>query len=336
MRITLRVAALAALLLSAALAADSKPDNQPFPPYRIADNLYYVGASDIAVYLVTTPAGDILINAGYETTPALVRDSIVKLGFRPADVKILLNSQAHFDHVAGLHEMQRLTGAKVYSSEREVAVLESGGKADLRFGREVTYPPVKVDHVVRDGEAVTLGGVTLVAHMTPGHSIGCTTWTMRTADGGRTYNVVIVGGTGINPGVELVKHPLYPGISDDFAHTFQLLRSLPCDIFLGAHGGYYDMKAKYARMKAGAPGNASSIPRDIAHTSITRRRLTGRNSRGRRLGVRRSLLQIHRVHAAFTFEKYEKVLATNGFRPPENGTCGHQEWRENGTLPEIT
>ncbi|HXS94109.1 MAG TPA: subclass B3 metallo-beta-lactamase [Candidatus Limnocylindrales bacterium] len=259
MTISVQAAALGALAFSIAFAAD-KTDNQPFPPHRIADNLYYVGSSDIAAYLVTTPAGDILINAGYETTPALIRDSIVKLGFRPADVKILLNSQAHYDHVAGMHEMQRLTGAKIYSSEREVAVLESGGKADLRFGREITYPPVKVDHVVRDGEAVTLGGVTLVAHMTPGHSIGCTTWTMRATDGGRSYNVVIVGGVGINPGVELVRHPLYPGIADDFAHTFQLLRSLPCDIFLGAHGGYYGMKAKYERMKVGAAGNAFVDP----------------------------------------------------------------------------
>ena len=252
---TIQLILLLAAAGAVAAAADTQTDNQPFPPHRIAANLYYVGASDIAVYLVTTPAGDILINEGYESTPPLIRDSIAKLGFRLSDVKILLNSQAHFDHVAGLHEMQRLTGAKVYSSQREVAVLESGGKADTRWGREQTYPPVKVDHVVRDLEEVTLGGTRLVAHMTPGHSIGCTTWTMRVADGGRTYNVVIVGGVSINPGVNLIDHPNYPGIADDFAHTFQVLRSLDCDIFLGAHGGYYGMKAKYDRLKAGAKDN---------------------------------------------------------------------------------
>ena len=247
----LRFAAFVAL--SAVLCAqDHGRDNDPFPPYRIAGNLHYVGASDITSYLVTTPAGHILINSGYETTPALIRESIVKLGFRPTDVKILLNGQAHWDHVAGQHEMQRLTGAKIYSSQREVAVLESGGKADPRWGREHTYPAVKVDHVVRDLEEVKLGGVTLVAHMTPGHSIGCTTWTMRVTDGGKTYDVVIVGGTTINPGVEFVRHPTYPGIADDYAHTFRTLRALPCDIFLGAHGGYYGMQAKYEKMKAGA------------------------------------------------------------------------------------
>jgi metallo-beta-lactamase class B len=218
-------------------------------------NLYYVGASDITSYLIATPAGHILINSGYEDTPPMIRDGIVKLGFQPADVKILLNSQAHYDHVAGQLAMQRLTGAKIYSSAREVAVLESGGKADPRWGREQTYPAVKVDHVVRDLEEVTLGGVTLVARLTPGHSIGCTTWTMRISDGGKVYDVVIVGGTTINPGVQFVRSPTYPGIADDYARTFQTLRALPCDVFLGAHGGYYGMVAKYEQMKAGATVN---------------------------------------------------------------------------------
>jgi len=240
---------------AAATAADSGPDNQPFPAHRIIANIYYVGASDITSYLITSPEGHFLINSGYEDTPPIIRDGIVKLGFKPADVRILLNGQAHFDHVAGQAALERMTGAKIYSSAREVAVLESGGKADPRWGREYTYPPVKVDHVVRDLEKVTLGGVTLVAHMTPGHSIGCTTWTMRVAEGGKTYDVVFVGGTTINPGVEFVKHPTYPGIADDYARTFQTLRSLPCDIFLGAHGGYYGMKEKYEKMKAGAAVN---------------------------------------------------------------------------------
>jgi metallo-beta-lactamase class B len=240
--------------------AQPKPDNQPFPAHRIVGNIYYVGASDIASYLIATPAGHIVINSGYEDTPPIIRDGIVKLGFKMADVKILLNSQAHYDHVAGTLALQRMTGAKIYSSQREVAVLESGGKADPRFGREYTYPAVKVDHVVRDLEQVTLGGTTLVAHMTPGHSIGCTTWTLRVADGGKTYDVVIVGGTSINPGVEFVRHPTYPGIADDYARTFQLLRSLPCDIFLGAHGGYYGMKEKYEKMKASPGVNAFIDP----------------------------------------------------------------------------
>jgi metallo-beta-lactamase class B len=242
-------------LLAATAAAQSKADNQPFPAYRVIGDIYYVGASDIAVYLVTTPAGHILINSGYEDTPPIIRDGILKLGFKLQDVKILLNSQAHFDHVAGQAAMQRLTGAKIYSSEKEAAVLESGGKADPRWGREYTYPAVKVDHVVRDLEEVTLGGVTLVAHFTPGHSMGCTTWTMRVPDGGKVYDVVIVGGTTVNPGVQFVRKPLYPGIADDYARTFRILHALKCDVFLGAHGGYYGMEEKYKKMKAGAAVN---------------------------------------------------------------------------------
>ncbi len=248
------------ILLIAALAyplsaQDLHPDNRPFPPHHIIGPVYYVGASDIASFLITTPAGHILVNTGYEDTPPLIRDSILKLGFQPRDVRILLNSQAHFDHVAGQAEMQRLTGAKIYSSAREVAVLESGGKADLRWGREYTYPAVKVDRVVADLEEVSLGGVTLVAHLTPGHSIGCTTWTLRVPDGGKVYDVVIVGGTTVNPGVRFLRDPTWPGAADDFARTFRVLRALPCDVFLGAHGVYYGMAEKYAKLTSGAAAN---------------------------------------------------------------------------------
>jgi len=227
-------------------------DAQPFPPYRIAGNLYYVGTNDITSYLIATPAGDIVINAGYEETPALIVDSIEKLGFHRRDVKILLNSQAHFDHVAGMAALRKLTGAQIYSSAAEVPVLESGGKADFRFGNEHTYPRVKVDHAVNDGDQVTLGGVTLVAHVTGGHSVGCTTWTMQVEDEtpGKKYDVVIVGGTSINPGVTLLHNAKYPTVSEDMARTFRVLRSLHCDIFLGAHGGYYGMLEKYDHLKS--------------------------------------------------------------------------------------
>jgi len=252
----IRALPLGLAFFAAVLAAQSnRPDNQPYPPFRIIENIYYVGASDIASYLITTPAGHILINSGYEETAPMVRDNILKLGFKLHDVKILLNSQAHYDHVAGQAEVQRLTGAKIYSSEREVSVLESGGKTDPRFGGEYTFPVVKVDRVVRDLEEVKLGGTTVVAHLTPGHSQGCTTWTLRASEGGKTYDVVIVGGTGINPGVHLVGKPTWPGIADDFARTFRVYKSLPCDVFLGAHGVYFGMQAKVARMKAGEAMN---------------------------------------------------------------------------------
>ena len=246
---------LLAALACSAVAQNQRPDNRPFPPHRVIGNVYYVGASDIASFLITSPEGHILVNSGYQDTPPIIRGGIVKLGFKPGDVRILLNSQAHFDHVAGQAEMQRMTGAKIYSSEREVAVLESGGKADPRWGREYAYPAVKVDRVVRDLEEVALGGVTLVAHLTPGHSIGCTTWTLRVPEGGKVYDVVIVGGTSVNSGVRFLRNPTYPGIADDYERTFRVLRALPCDVFLASHGIFYGMAEKYARMKAGAAAN---------------------------------------------------------------------------------
>lgn len=240
---------LLAALASPAVAQTPHEGNQPFPPYKIMGNLYYVGADDITAYLVATPAGHILLNSGYVETVPLIRDSIRKLGFRVEDVKILLNSQAHGDHVAGQAAMRKLTGAKVYSSQPDAVVIESGGKADPRWGREETYPPVKVDHIVGDGEQVKLGGSVLVAHLTPGHSIGCTTWTMQVSEGGKHYDVVFVGGVTINPGVHFVGRPTYPGIADDFARTFRVLRALQCDVFLGAHGKYYGMLRKYRQMQ---------------------------------------------------------------------------------------
>jgi metallo-beta-lactamase class B len=237
------------LVISLAAWAQSPHDgNTAIPPYKVIGNIYYVGADDITSYLITTPQGHIVINAGYEDTPPIIEAGIRKVGFKPSDVKILLNGQAHYDHVAGLSALQKATGAKIWSSAREVAVLESGGAKDLRFGKEQRYPPVHVDHVVADGENLSLGGVTLVAHMTPGHSIGCTTWTMKATEAGKTYDVVFVGGTTINPGIRLVNDPTWPGIASDYEKSFQLLRGLPCDVFLGAHGGYYGMRDKIKRM----------------------------------------------------------------------------------------
>ena len=230
-------------------AQNREEGNQAYPPFRIVGNIYYVGADDIASYLITSPAGDFLLNSGYEDTAPLIRDSIRQLGFQLDDVKILINGQAHFDHVAGQAALQKWTGAKVYCSARDAGVLESGGKTDPRFGKEYAYPPVKVDHIVRDGEKVTLGGVTLVARLTPGHTQGCTTWTATVTDGGKSYDVVFVGGTSINPGVRLTGRPTYPGIADDYATTFRVLHSLHCEVFLGAHGGYFGMLAKRERQK---------------------------------------------------------------------------------------
>lgn len=227
----------------------------PFPPYRIAGNLYYVGSKDLASYLIVTPQGDILINSSLQSSPALIKKSVEKLGFKFSDVKILLISHAHWDHDAGSAEVKKLTGAKYMVMDADVPVVESGGRKDFHYGRspEDLYPPAKVDRVLHDGSEVRLGETVLVAHLTPGHTKGCTTWTMKVTEGGKTYNVVIVGSPNLNRGYNLVNDPAYPQIAQDYEKTFRVLKSLPCDIFLGAHGSYYGMLAKYALLKQEGP-----------------------------------------------------------------------------------
>jgi metallo-beta-lactamase class B len=227
----------------------------PIAPFRIADNLYYVGSKDLASYLIVTSAGDILINSSLESSPALIEKSITQLGFHISDVKILLISHAHFDHDAGSAAIIRRTGAKYMVMDSDVPVVESGGVKDFAYPGD-HYPPAKVDRVLHDGDEVRLGDATLVAHKTPGHTRGCTTWAMRASIDGKPRDVVIVGSWNVNDGFRLVDRPghpaSYPGIAADYQHTFAVLKGLPCDVFLGAHGVYFNMLAKLERAKAGA------------------------------------------------------------------------------------
>ena len=226
----------------------------PFAPFHIAGNLYYVGSKGLANYLIVTPDGNILINSDLEANVPLIQDSIEKLGFHFKDTKILLISHAHWDHDAGSAKIKELTGAQYMVMDGDVPVVESGGKADFQYGNrpELLYRPTKVDRVVHDGDEVKLGGAVLVAHLTPGHTKGCTTWTMKVTEAGKSYDTVIVGSPYVNPGYKLVNNSAYPEIAQDYERMFRVLKSLPCDIFLGAHGGYFDMEGKYSRMKTGA------------------------------------------------------------------------------------
>lgn len=226
---------------------------ESFPAFRIAGNLYYVGSKGLASYLITTPEGHILINSNLEANVPMIRTSVESLGFKFSDIKILLISHAHYDHCAGSAMIKQLTGAKYMVMDGDVDVVQSGGKSDFQYGSDPAslYPPASVDRVLHDGDEVKLGDATLKAHLTPGHTKGCTTWTMKVNDGTKLRDVVIIGSPNVNPGYKLVGSTVYPRITEDFEKTFRVLHSLPVDYFLGAHGSYFDLETKYPQFKAG-------------------------------------------------------------------------------------
>jgi metallo-beta-lactamase class B len=224
--------------------------NQPVKPFRIIGNIYYVGVSGVTSFLITTSQGDFLLDGGFPETAPLIEKNIAELGFRLQDVRYLLNSHAHYDHCGGLAELKRATGAQMLASRADAAVLESGGRTGFEGWRNSAFPAVKVDRIVADGEAVKLGDITLTAHLTPGHTKGCTTWTMPIEDSGKTYHVLLYGSTTV-PGYRLVNNPNYAQIVSDYEHSFAALRQLPCDVFLAPHGGFFHLDEKRARLKKG-------------------------------------------------------------------------------------
>lgn len=227
----------------------SRSWNQPVEPFRIAGNLYYVGASDITSYLITTPEGHIVIDGGFVETAPLIRESVKKLGFKMEDVKILLSSHAHYDHAGGLAALKEMTGARFFASTADAPAHARGGKDDPVLGERSVYPPIQADRLLQDGDTVKLGGTTMTAHVTAGHTRGCTTWTMKVDDGGRKLDAVFICSTSVLPQTRLGRNPSYPGIADDYARTFRVLRELPCDLFLASHGSFYNLKGKAERLR---------------------------------------------------------------------------------------
>jgi len=256
---TAGLAAVAGLAFGQSTAASDY--DTPFPPHKVIGNVYFVGTGGLSNYLITTPAGHILINSDLESTVPIIRKNVEQLGFKFTDVKILLISHAHFDHNAGSALVKSATGAKYMVMDADAALAEQGARLDFQYADDpmAQFTGAKVDRVLHDGDTVELGGVTLVAHLTPGHTKGCTTWTLRVNDGGRSYNVVIVGSPNVNAGYRLVNNAKYPGIAQDYEKTFRVLKSLPADVFLGAHPNYYGLAAKYAKLTQGVvqPGQAS-------------------------------------------------------------------------------
>lgn len=272
------VLSLSTSLLGAFAAAqmpDSSTWNNPVEPFRIVGSIHFVGTNERAAYLVTTPKGHILVDGGLPESAPLIEKSIRTLGFDPKEIRVLLTTQAHFDHVGSLAHFKRLSGARVEVMDGDVDVVQSGGRTDYLFGRagpRFRFEAVKVDRTLRDGDDVSLGGVTLKARRTPGHTPGSTTWLTTVEDGGRRYEVVFAASTGINPGTRLVDRPSYPGIARDYARSFEVLESLRPDVFLGAHTGFFGMEEKRERLTQGASPNPFVDPDGFrAHVAARKR-----------------------------------------------------------------
>ena len=219
---------------------------QPFAAHRVIGNIYYVGTYDLASFLIVTPAGNVLINGGLADSVPLMQKSVADLGFQWKDIRWMLTTQAHYDHVAAFAEIQRTTGAKVLATAADAALLEDGGKSDFHLRRaEYHYAPVKVAERIEDGQTLKFGGTEITVHLHPGHTKGSASYAIPVTEGGRTYRVLIANIGTINPGVKLLGEKKYPGIAEDYAKTFEKQKALTCDIFLSSHASQYGLHRKY-------------------------------------------------------------------------------------------
>jgi metallo-beta-lactamase class B len=244
-------AAFAAAVFASAVRA-APHDNDPVAPFKVGEGLYYVGASDITAWLITTKAGMIVIDGGCEATAPQILANIRTLGFDPKQVKILLSTHAHGDHAGGFAELKKTTGATLYASPLDGALMARGGKGDFGLGDNFAYPPVTPDRTLTDGQKVTLGGVTLTAHFTPGHTRGCTTWTFPVTIAGRTRQALLLCSNSVLSMYRLTgPKESYPGIAADYEKSYVTWRALPCEVFLGSHGIFFGLTAKRAALEAG-------------------------------------------------------------------------------------
>jgi len=234
------------------LAVAMKKWTAPFEPFQLIDNIYYVGTDGIAVYVIKTSQGLILMDTAMPQSTGMIKDNIAKLGFKVADIKIILNTHAHLDHTGGFAEIKKETGAQLIAGERDKPLLEGGYYPGDEKNEDLAFPAVKVDRAVKEGDKVTLGDTTLTAHATPGHSPGCTSWELTVKDGKENREVLFFcsGTVALN---RLVGQPTYAGIVDDYRATFAKAKAMKIDVLLGPHPEVYGMQAKRAEMKEGAP-----------------------------------------------------------------------------------
>ncbi|MGH9318577.1 MAG: subclass B3 metallo-beta-lactamase [Vicinamibacteria bacterium] len=243
---------------------------EPVEPFRIIGSIHYVGTAELGSYLITTPEGHILLDSPCEGETPLLLESIRKLGFDPKEIRILLNSQAHFDHTGALRALKELSGARMMAGAKDAELLARGGRGDFAFGDRFLFPGVEVDRPLHDGDAIELGGVTLTVRLTPGHTRGTTTYVTEVEEGGRRYRVVIAGSLTVTDGVRLANPPSYEGIADDYARSIQILESLRPDVFLSAHGGFFRLGEKKKALAA----NGAASPNPFVESELYRRWLT--------------------------------------------------------------
>lgn len=226
--------------------------DEPTDPFHIVGPLYYVGTRGLGAYLFVTSDGLILLNSGMPESGPLIAASISQLGFRPEEIELLINSHAHVDHAGALAYMKDLSGASLAVMQGDVATMEDGGKSDFQYGADwkiMGWPPVAVNRMLRDGDRVTLGDVSLTALATPGHTRGATTWVAELVEDGKVYLVVFPDGASFNPGYRITTDPSYPGIEADFRTTHHRLEMLKPDIWLTAHPEFSRMEEKRERAK---------------------------------------------------------------------------------------
>jgi metallo-beta-lactamase class B len=244
--------AVAASLAPSAQSKSYRADwNEPAPPHQVIGPVYFVGTNALASFLITTRSGHILLDPGFLESVPLIKNSIRALGFKYEDIRILLNSQAHYDHAAALALIRRETGARLAAMADDAPLLESGGRGDFVFGDEYLFPRVTVDRRLRDGDVIELGDLRLTARHTPGHTKGAATFFTTAIDRGQAYQVVFATSTTVNPGTMLVDNPKYPNIVQDWERTYAILESLSPGVWVSAHTNVFDMTGKLARRKAG-------------------------------------------------------------------------------------
>jgi metallo-beta-lactamase class B len=251
------ILAVAGMANVALAQSDSAPaENKPMKPFRVIGNIYWVGLTDHGAFLITTPQGHILLDTTIATTVPNVRDSIEQLGFNLKDIKYIVGLHAHADHMGGVAMFKELTGAQFAVMEQDAGVMSDGGRSDFREDGKEQFKPVKADRLLQDGDKITLGDVTMVAHLTAGHTRGCTTWTTTVEDAGKKLNVVFVCGVDVSGDRSpLVANAKYPTVAEDFERSFRVLKSLPVDVFLYTRAPNIKLETKRQRLEKGEKPN---------------------------------------------------------------------------------